>query len=379
MKNKIMHTLLPALLVVLGLTACGQEAVPTSGQNVVAETPSIAPSDTLIDETSAPVIQETDAPVVETPSLEPADYLTVKPYEVGQTMILMYHGIVESRNPDDPYQRTREEFRNDLQALYDRGYRLLPLKDLVANNVTTAAGYTPVVITFDDGLASSFSLEMRDGALAPVPGCGLDIMMEFTAENPDFGMAATFFINGDNNPFRGEGTLAERLQFLVEHGCDVGNHTYEHADLYTLTAAEIQAQMAKVDRMIREALPGSEPVGVSYPYGKRPESEALRPLVLSGESEGWAYEYDFGLRVGQSGGASTPNRVGFDAPNLPRVRGSHGDVMDLWWMLEQYDEFPSRRYISDGDPNTIVVPREYEENVAKETLGEKELVLYDLE
>jgi len=353
------------LTVLIGLLAagCGQEAAVLETESEVAVMPT--------QEVVAEVLTE-----MPTESAAAIDYLTVRPYEVGQTMILMYHGIVESRNPEDPYQRTHEEFRNDLQALYDRGYRLIALKDLVANNVTTAAGYTPVVITFDDGLASSFSLVMEDGVLRPAPNCGLDIMMAFAAEHPDFGMAATFFVNA--NPFNGAGAMAERMQFLIDNGCDIGNHTYDHADLYTLTAEEIQAQMAQVDRLIRETLPGYEPVGVSYPYGRRPEKDALKPLVLAGTNKDWTYVYDFAVRVGQSGGSSTPNRVGYDAPNLPRVRGSHGDEMDLWWMLEQYDEFPERRYISDGDPDTIVVPREYEANVATETMGGKELILYDL-
>ena len=344
------------ILIIMAATGCEvkEEAAPVSGQNV-----SVA----------SPKTEESEEPK-ETPAA--ADYLSVQPYEVGQTMILMYHGIVETRNPDDPYQRTREEFRNDLQALYDRGYRLVALKDLVANNIMTAAGYTPVAITFDDGLPSSFSLVEENGTLVPTPGCGFDIMMTFAEEHPDFGMAATFFVNA--NPFNGAGSLTERMQFLVENGCDIGNHTYDHADLYTLTADGIQTQMAQVDSLIREALPGYEPVGVSYPYGKRPESDALKPLVLSGEG----YHYDFGLRVGQSGGSSTPNRVGYDAANLPRVRGSHGDEMDLWWMLDLYDTYPERRYISDGNPDTIAVPRAFEENVAIETLGEKELVVYDL-
>jgi hypothetical protein len=37
-----------------------------------------------------------------------------------------------------------------LQRLYDQEYRLLSLRDLVQNHITTPASFTPVVLTFGD-------------------------------------------------------------------------------------------------------------------------------------------------------------------------------------------------------------------------------------
>jgi len=376
MKRMFIRAIAPVLLLACTLTACRAGEPIADGQRYGTDKPTDTP---VTVSTPSPSPSPTPTPTTEPePTAKPVNFSVVKPYEVGQTMVIMYHGIVDSRADNEVYQRTREELRNDLQALYDRGYRLISMKDLYENNVTTAAGYTPVVITFDDGLASSFSLVEENGVLVPTPGCGLDIIMQFAAEHPDFGMAATFYVNGAPTPFAGAGTVAERLQFLIDNGCDVGNHTYSHADLYTLSAEGIQREMALVDKMIREALPDYEPIGVAYPLGKRPESDMLRPLVFAGESDGWAYTYEYGLAVGQSGVSSTPNRVSFNPWNLSRVRGGHGSEMDLWWFIEQLDEFPERRYISDGDPNTIAVPNEYAHNVDMETIGQKELLLYDL-
>ena len=375
MKKNIWQAAASAILLSLALSACQAEQ-PVESPDNVTESPSAVSTPTP---SPAPTPTPTPSPTpTPTPAPEPVDYSVVKPYEVGQTMILMYHGIVESREENEVYLRTQDEFWNDLQALYDRGYRLISMKDLFENNVTTAAGYTPLVITFDDGLSSSFSLVEENGTLMPTPGCGLDIMMRFAAEHPDFGMAATFYVNGAPAPFAGAGTLTERLQFLIDNGCDIGNHTYSHPNLYTLSAGAIQQEMALVDKMIREALPDYHPLGVAYPLGIRPEEDADKALIFAGEHDGWAYEYAYGLRVGQSGIPSTPNRVDYDPWNLSRVRGGHGDEMDLWWFIEQFDEFPERRYISDGDPDTIAVPSEYAHNVDMETLGGKELVLYDL-
>jgi len=374
MHTKPLRFLWGAALTASLLAGCGDKTAPVGGQSITTPTAQASPP-------ALPTIEPAESPTptpTATPAPTPIDYQTVQPYENGQVMVLMYHGIVEEREAEAHYQRTREEFRNDLQTLYDRGYRLLPLKDLLNNNITTEAGYTPVVITFDDGIYSSFSLIEENGTFVPLPDSGLAIMMEFAAEYPDFGISATFFMNGDNNPFRGAGTVSERLQYLIDNNCDIGNHTYSHADLSTLDAAQIQEEIGRVDQMIRDAVPGYTPVALTYPLGKRPD-DALKPLVLDGVYDGQAYHYDFALREGQSGASSTPNHKTFDVLNLSRVRGGNGADTDLWWMLDMFEEYPARRYISDGNPHTIVVPRDYAANVNEDSLAGKELIYYDFE
>lgn len=341
---------------------------------------------TEVKEEEAPVSEITQEPAtaapspsVETPAPTPApiDYEAVRPYEVGQIMVLMYHGIEKEVAPNDYYQRTVEDFKNDLLELYNRGFRVISLKDLINNNITTEAGYTPVVITFDDGRPSSFSLASENGRLVPTPDCGLDILMKFNEQYPDFGMAATFFINGNNDPFKGAGTQKERFEYLIANGCDIGNHTYSHPYLNKLNAEQIMEEVGKVDEMIKAALPDYMPVGVAYPFGIRPEEE-LRGLVLDGTYNGKAYHYDFALREGMSEASNIPNRNGYDVLNLPRARGSdtEGETTDLWGRLRFYEENPEYRYISDGNPDRIAVPKQYEDNVNKESLGGKELYIY---
>lgn len=325
-----------------------------------------------ITETATPAPTPTETPK---PTPKPIDYTVVKPYEVGQIMVLMYHGIDPENNENDVYQRSVADFKNDLSELYNRGFRIISMKDLFDNNITTEAGFTPVVITFDDGISTSFSLVSESDKLVPKPDCGLDILMKFNEQHPDFGMAATFYINGNNDPFKGAGTQKERFEYLIANGCDIGNHLYSHPYLDKLDAEEITAQIGKVDEMIKTALPGYMPVGVSYPFGIRPMGD-LKKLVLDGTYNGKAYHYDFALREGLSEASNIPNRNGYDVLNLPRVRGSNGDATDLWDRLKFYEANPEYRYISDGNPNRIAVPKQYEDNVNKESIGNKELFLY---
>jgi len=288
-------------------------------------------------------------------------------------MIVMYHGLAAA---DNDYDCTAADFRRDLQTLYDQGFRLLSLHDLMDNNVTTPAGFTPVVLTFDDGRPSAFSLVETENGLVPAPDCAVAVLEDFCGQHPDFGRGASLFVNGSPEPFKGAGTLAERFAYLLDHGYTIENHGFAHAHFAALSAAQIQEEIGKADQLIRNNAPGYTPRAVSYPYGERPLA-ALRSYVLNGLWEGQAYHYDWGLREGQSGAAGVPNRVGFDPLDIPRVRGTDVTQTDLGWTLRQYQSHPERRYISDGDPATITVPRIYENNVDKGSLDGKELILTD--
>jgi peptidoglycan/xylan/chitin deacetylase (PgdA/CDA1 family) len=289
-------------------------------------------------------------------------------------MIMMYHGLVETEAEEVSYMRTVDNFKDDLREFYERGFRLISMKDWLGNNITTPAGYTPLILTFDDGLSTAFSLESQDGELRPASGCAVDIMTKFAEQYPDFGNTAMFFVN--QNPFQGEGTLAERFKYLLDHGYELGNHTMNHNQLSKMEPEEIQAEIGGVDKFIRENAPGYEPYAISYPYGERPLS-AYHQYVLNGEWKGGTYSYKIAVREGQSGPPSAINRVGFDPINVPRVRASTNADTDMGWMLRQYETNPELRYISDGNPDRIAVPVEYADNVAPDSLGGKELFFYD--
>jgi peptidoglycan/xylan/chitin deacetylase (PgdA/CDA1 family) len=289
----------------------------------------------------------------------------------------MYHGLIDEDDTNNYYQRNRDNFRNDLQTLYDRGFRLITMRDWIDNNISTEAGKTPVIFTFDDGKASSFSLEKgASGNLAPAQGCAVEIMEKFAVDHPDFGKTAMFFICNGPEPFVGEGTLAERFAYLIDNGYEIGNHTQNHESMNTMDSDTIQAEIGFIDQMIKTNIPSYEPFAFSYPFGIRPVEE-LRKYIYEGTYNGDKYQYLFGLREGQSGTPSAVNRVGFDPLCVPRVRASDNEVTDLWWQLRDYDQFPEKRYVSDGIANRISVPLQHRDNVDVDSLNGKELYIYN--
>ena len=116
--------------------------------------------------------KEPDTPKTEEPNSEPVvepksepeetknNPALVKANEAGQIMILEWHTIGEQ---EGRWARTYTNFRKDLEVLYEKGYRLVSLRDVVTNNIQIEAGYTPVVLTFDDGTEGHFRYIEQDG------------------------------------------------------------------------------------------------------------------------------------------------------------------------------------------------------------------------
>ena len=306
------------------------------------------------------------------------DYARLKVNELGEIPVIMYHALVDE-NPPTSYQRTRAEFKSDLQYLYDNKYRLISMNDFVNHNIKVEAGYTPVVFTFDDGEPSDFSLVENDGKLVVAPDCAVDILEKFALKNTDFGKSATFFINGGESQFKGAGTYKERLKYLVDNGFDIGNHTYSHSEMSKLSAGKIQEEIGKVDEAIKKAVSGYNVSALTYPFGIRPKTDELRQLVQNGEYNGAKYHNDIAFREGPSMPKLLPTiHVKYDMLNAPRLRGNEDekDGNDMGGYLKKYEKTPERRYISDGDASTIVVPVNEEVNINKERVGDKKIVTY---
>jgi hypothetical protein len=170
------------------------------------------------------------------------------PNELGRVMILEYHKI---DYPEARWTRTPENFRRDLETLYAKGYRLIALGDLLDGRIVLPAGTTPVVLTFDDSSPGQFRYIEQNGVLAIDPKSAIGILEAFTREHPDFGRAATFFVlpaaDPPNRLFNQPAWEGHKLQYLVSHGYEIGNHTLWHANLPSIPgdgprpAAEAQA------------------------------------------------------------------------------------------------------------------------------------------
>lgn len=93
-----------------------------------------------------------------------------------------------------------------------------------------------LALTFDDG-PGQYTEEL------------LDILAQYNAK-------ATFFMTGSNGSF-GVAHYPETVRRMVELGCELGNHSYDHTKLSTLDAQGIADEYAKVDALISDITGGS--------------------------------------------------------------------------------------------------------------------------
>lgn len=280
--------------------------------------------------------------------------LSYEPSEGGKIMVLMYHNIGEE---EEPWVRTPDNFRADLQYLYEEGYRPIRLTDYARGHIDTPAGMTPYVITFDDARENNFRY-LADGSIDP--DCAVGILMEFAEMYEDFSPHATFFSNSPI-PFRVEGEEVEKVQFLIDNGMDIGNHTWGHEDFTWLNGDELQESIGSQAEYLDTIVPeGYEVNTLALPFGSRPEDGSFTHYLREGSYNGFAYNNIAILNVGWDP-AYSPFHVNFDPESIPRIRASEMEVDDvgIYNWLSYFESNPEERFISDGNPYIVSAPADW--------------------
>ena len=122
-----------------------------------------------------------------------------------------------------------------------------------------------IAFTFDDSPARALESIMA-------------VYADFNEKNPDCIASATLFLNG----CRFDTHSPTLLNTALLLGFELGNHTYSHADITTLSSAEITAEIQSVDKTL-SILDGREKHLFRPPYGKitGEQKNALQTPVIS--------------------------------------------------------------------------------------------------
>jgi len=301
--------------------------------------------------------------------------LSVKPNEMGKVMVLMFHSIGKE---DGVWEISKKSFVKDLEYLLENNYYLVSLQDYIIGEMDVPAGKTPVVLTFDDGLKNNFNVIEEDGELIIDPDSAVGIMEEFKNNNPEFNSTATFYLFG-TNPFRQKEHLDFKLNYLIENGYDIGNHTYNHAFLNKIkTKEELLFQLGEQVKFIKGFIPEYEVNTLSLPYGLRPE-ERIQEYLVSGEYGEVKYENIGILDVGSHPSYSWADKR-FNFKEIPRIRVSRTDEYqesEEWY--QYFEKNHDLRYISDGVKDIITVPEVMAEYIDEEKTKNLEINIYNRE
>lgn len=330
--------------------------------------------------------QQKDAieePPKEEKVLTEEDYKNNNVDELGEVPIMMYHGIHNKKSSEtnytggnvdkDGYQRTSEAFANDLEFYYNSGYRMIRLTDYVDGNIDVELGKSPIILTFDDGLENAIKVIGLDskGNIIIDPNSAVGILEDFKKKYPDYNVTATFFVNG--GIFQQKEYNEKILKWLIDNGYDIGNHTYTHVNFSQVDSNKSIEEVGKLYELLDKIIPGKYVNIVALPFGSpyKLDHENMQ-YIFNTNYNGKEYITKSTLRVGWKS-ESSPFSQDFNPKFLKRIRaydndGKEFDIEMNFKLLE------NNRYISDGNKDTIVVPKA-EEHLINQTY-EKKIITY---
>ncbi len=312
----------------------------------------------------------TPATVSGTPEAVPAtpdaiDLQALRVNELGTIPVLMFHTFTTGESTNI-WMRNIDEFWNDLFWLYDHDFYVISLRDMIDNTIDVPAGKHPVVLTFDDASDNQFQFVVdENGDLAPSPTSAVGVLESFFADYPDFGRGGHFAITGSycfanvNDP-AGVNTWDThcplKLQWLSDHGYEVGNHTWTHPSLAAIDGWSVNNEVGQTAAFIDANVtgPGNQWSILTLPYGELPPdgTEGAAYLTNGAWWDNQHYVFD-AITLVDGGPMYSPSSSWFNPYRIKRFNTDPASL-DLWLGKIERGEIPL--YTSDGDPNTITIP-----------------------
>ena len=354
--RKLTACVLIASMVSLILSGCKKDTESTDA--------SLVP--TTVETT--PTTTETTAETTSYKLYTAEEYRNAGVNELNSVPILMYHRIYGMKNSEtsytggnvdkDGYNRTSEAFEADLRSFYEQGYRMMRLTDFVDGYIDVPFGYSPLILTFDDGIRDVVLEGWNDDGTPKFdPTCAIGILEKIKTEYPDYNVTATFFVN-DTLFENGEENDKKVMKWMVDNGYDIGNHTRDHAKLGDCNAEEIEKQVGYMYKKLDSIIPGQYVNIVALPYGSPESMGPEHPeyeKIFAGTYDGFEYTTKASLLCAWTRSYS-PFVRDYEYRRIRRIRGydNGGEYWDIEDNFKQLNN--GKRYISDGEPDTIVFP-----------------------
>jgi len=276
---------------------------------------------------------------------------------LGRIPIFEYHVVGDSSS--GMFSISREEFRRDLQTLYDRGYRPITVAQLLDKDFSAVpVGMSPVVFTFDDSSPGQFSYVERNGELEIDSSTAVGIWLDFEKQHPDWKGRATFCVLpgaeaghaffGDKPQYRGQKNewRHRKVRWLADNGFELCNHTLWHAQLSKYPDAFVVEQIARGQLAIDSAAPNYKVRTFALPQGLWPKNRELAWKGSWTDRRGKTTSYDYETVLQVAGGPSrSPFDPEFDKRSLTRVIAFGKSVRET---LDKLDANKTR-FVWDGN------------------------------
>ncbi len=293
--------------------------------------------------------------------------------ELGRIPVLMYHAFVFNEENTNEWTLTFDQFRAQLDWLVANDFTMVGINSIITRDFDVPAGRKPVVLTFDDASGGQFRLqESTDGGLELNPDTALGVLEEYKAKYPEFAGPAFFAVlpnwcfsfPDDNDP----STCEERLQWLVDNGYEVGNHTMDHQDLTDTSIDVFKYQVFGPVDWFGERITGPNNLAdvLVLPYGAYPARDDFRALLFDGFwLEG---EYFVPTLVLEVGGG--PTRSPFHIEWQTNLWRYNTEPSVFWGWAETIESGEIDLFVSDGNVTTVTVPEGWEDALHQDRIAE---------
>ena len=367
-----------ALLALVLLAGCiGQDSGKDQGftELDLAQIPSVTPVPTDVPATAVATGQGGVTGVIPPTSartLASSQLVSLQPDELGVIPVFMYHALTDADSTDDLWTRTIKDFRSDLQWLYDHDFYVVSMREMLSDEITAPPGKHPVVLTFDDSSAGQFQFEKnKAGDLVPTADSTVGVLEAFYAQHPDFGHSGLFALLPFNcfssdDEYNTMDYCDQKLNWLSDHGYEIGNHTWGHQDLSAVGADEIASQIGKTMHFIDQRVkgPGNMSRVLVLPYGAMPDpnvdwwawSTVYQGFTWNGE----AVTLDAVVNV-NGGVVPSPASTAWNPLSINRFN-TEPDLIAYWF--NEFENGDLTLYTSDGNPQTVVVPNDLPDQLA---------------
>ena len=166
----------------------------------------------------------------------------------------------------------------------------------------------------------------------------------------------------------------EKLEFLVNNGYEIGNHTYSHANLSNLSDEDVAKEIALNASKTNEILRGYEVKSLALTYGLYPQN---KEILAKGSFKDYSYNNEAILLIG-SNPAPSPFSLDFDFLGIPRIKASEINVENqgIYDWIDYFKKYPERRYTSDGNVDIVTIPLELKDKLNKNSTNGKKIFFY---
>lgn len=168
------------------------------------------------------------------------------------------NAAAQAPSPSDSAHTKAQPTPNDAAQPLPASPPAKPADSAHTDTADAREGGKRIALTFDDGPDRKYTPAI------------LDILKQKQVK-------ATFFVVGIQIA-----KYEDELERIVKEGHAVGNHTWDHADMTTLTPEEIADEIGKTDEAIRKAI-GDEPRLFRPPYGAF--DDKVKQAVASADKE----------------------------------------------------------------------------------------------